>query len=237
VTRRRPRIGAARSTTACVFAVVAVTVLTVLPAAGAGNLSGDASPRLDPAPAGKVAVVAASAPYEDAVAVIVQNGTDHAVTNVRVRGAVTSADGAAAVVSQRAAVVPGTLAPGDDGLAAVRFRKGSVPLGATPTFRVTSSRAKPVSDAHTLVAGPLTRSVPMEGAVAQTLTFPVTNPGHRSVAGPLTATVMCFNEAGAPVVAVTTPVRTAGLGAGKSATVTASLPQLCPAAWVAVRSA
>ena len=57
------------------------------------------------------------------------------------------------------------------------------------------------------------------------------------MAGPLTATVMCFNEAGAPVVAVTTPVRKTGLGAGKSATVTASLPQLCPAAWVAVRSA
>jgi hypothetical protein len=223
------------------LAVFAVLVVTA--ASGAGTafgtqaVSGDASPRLDPVPVGKVAVVASSAPSDDMVAVIVQNGTDHAVTSVRVRGAVASADGGAAIASRPVAVVPGTLVPGDHGLAAIRFRKGSLALGTSPTFRVTWSRTKSASDPRTLVAGPLTRSVPMEGAVAQTLSFPVTNPGTRAVAGPITATVMCFNEAGAPVVATTTTVRRAGLGAGKSANVTASLAQLCPAAWVAVRSA
>jgi hypothetical protein len=188
-------------------------------------------------PAGKVAVVASSAPSHDVMAVIVQNGTNHPVTNTRVRAAVASTDGGAVVASKRTVVVPATLAPGAYGLARVVFRAGGLAADASPRFRVTSSRSTSASDPRSLVAGPLTRSTPMEGAVAQTLSFPVTNPRTRAVSGPITATVMCFNEAGTPVNVTTTTVRRGGLAPGRTATVTARLAQLCPAALVVARSA
>jgi hypothetical protein len=77
----------------------------------------------------------------------------------------------------------------------------------------------------------------MTGAVAQTLTFPVTNAAKRAAKGPITARVMCFNEARKPVNVTTAKVRTRGLAAGQTVTATVRLAQLCPTALVAARSA
>ena len=54
--------------------------------------------------------------------------------------------------------------------------------------------------------------------------------------GPVTATVMCFNEAGKPVNLTTAQVRKAGLRSGREATVSIGLAELCPSALVGARS-
>ena len=78
--------------------------------------------------------------------------------------------------------------------------------------------------------------MPTSGKVAQTLTFTVANPTKRVARGPVTATVMCFNEAGKPVNLTTAKVRTAGIAAGKDASVKVGLAELCPTALVGARS-
>jgi hypothetical protein len=203
----------------------------------AAGPAGDANPSLDPVPAGKVAVVAASAPADGKVAVIVQNGTDHPVAAVRVRGAATSGGGGVATSTRRVAVVPSRLAPGSYGFAALDFRRQGVPAGAELTYRVTARRAASAADPQALGVGALARSAPMSGPVAQTLAFPVTNATGRAAKGPIRATVMCFNEAGKPVNVTTAKVRAEGLAKGATFTGTVRLAQLCPAALVMARSA
>ena len=63
------------------------------------------------------------------------------------------------------------------------------------------------------------------------------NPTHRKLRGPIRATVMCFNEAGKPVNLTTAVVRKRGLGAGRDASVSIGLAELCPTALVGARSA
>src|SRR6478735_8835844 len=75
------------------------------------GLAGDATPRLDPVPAGAVAVVASSALNCGRVAVIVQNGTDDPVNNVRVAATAARPDGGAVTSVGTAKLVPATLAP------------------------------------------------------------------------------------------------------------------------------
>jgi hypothetical protein len=199
-------------------------------------LSGDATPRLDPAPAGQVDVVASSAPNGGRVAVIVQNGTDDPVNNVRVDATAARPDGGAVTSARTATLVPATLAPGEYGLAVLDFRKEGVAIDSTVSFEVRSTKAASGTDPKLLEVGELTRSAPTTGKVAQTLTFTVANPSKRAVRGPVTATVMCFNEAGKPVNLSTAKVRKAGLGAGKDATVSIGLAELCPTALVGARS-
>ncbi len=205
------------------------------PAARAG-LSGDATPTLDAGTPGEVSVVASSAANRGRVAVIVQNGTDRPVNNVRVDATAARPDGGAVTSASTAKLVPATLAPGDYGLAVLDFRKDGVAIDSTVSFKVRSTKAASGTDPKLLEVGALTRSAPTTGKVAQTLTFTVANPSSRAVRGPVRATVMCFNEAGKPVNLSTGQVRKAGLRAGKEATVSIGLAELCPTALVGARS-
>jgi len=226
---------------AALVALVFVSVGAVAGAAGAvprePGLAGDATPRLDPVPAGQVGVVASSAPNRDRVAVIVQNGTDSPVNNVRVDATATRPDGGAVTSASTATLVPATLAPGDYGLAVLDFRKQGVAIDSVVAFKVRHTKAASAGDPKLLAVSGLTRTAPTTGKVAQTLTFTVANPTKRAARGPITATVMCFNEAGKPVNLTTAKVRTAGVAAGKDASVKVGLAELCPTALVGARSA
>ena len=222
---------------------VCVALLATTPPAGAqatpgaaAGLSGDATPTLDAGTPGEVSVVASSAPNRSRVAVIVQNGSDGPVNNVRVDAAAARPDGGAVSSASTAKLVPATLAPGQYGLAVLDFRKEGVAIDAAVSFEVRSTKAASGTDPKLLEVGGLTRRAPTTGKVAQTLTFTVANPSSRARRGPVTATVMCFNEAGKPVNLSTAPVRKAGLGAGKDATVSIGLAELCPTALVGARS-
>ena len=214
-------------------AVDAVDAAAVTPRS---SLSGDATPSLEPVPAGQVGVVASSAPNGSRVAVIVQNGTGGPVDNVRVDATATRPDGGAVTSARTATLVPATLAPGAYGLAVLDFRKEGVAIDSSLSFKVRSTKAASGTDPKLLEVGALTRSAPTTGKVAQTLTFTVANPSKRAVRGPVTATVMCFNEAGKPVNLTAAKVRKAGLGAGRDATVSIGLAELCPTALVGARA-
>lgn len=200
------------------------------------GLSGDATPALDPGTPGEVSVVASSAANRGRVAVIVRNGTDGPVNNIRVDATAARPDGSAVTAASTAKVVPATLGPGDYGLAVLDFRKDGVAVDSTVSYKVRATEAASGTDPKLLEVGALTRGAPTTGKVAQTLTFTVANPSSRAVRGPVTATVMCFNEAGKPVNLSTARVRTAGLGAGRHATVSMGLAELCPTALVGARA-
>lgn len=203
---------------------------------GAG-LAGDATPTLSAGTPGDVSVVAQSAPNNGRVAVIVRNDTDGPVTNLRIDATATRADGGSVTSSHTAALVPATLAPGAFGLAVLDFREQGVQVDSVVSFVVRHTRATSGIDPLLLEVGGLTRSPPRSGKVAQTLTFTVANPSERARRGPVTATVMCFNEAGKPVNLTRARVRRAGLRAGAGASVHVDLPELCPTALVGARAA
>ncbi|MFN8028674.1 MAG: hypothetical protein U0W40_20650, partial [Acidimicrobiia bacterium] len=205
-------------------------------AAPASGLAGDATPTLSAGTPGTVSVVAQSAPNNGRVAIIVRNDTDGPVNNVRVAATATRADGGAVTSANTKALVPATLAPGAYGLAVLDFRKRGIDLDAQVSFDVRSTKAASGTDPQLLEVSELTRSAPSSGKVAQTLTFTVANPTKRAVRGPVSATVMCFNEAGKPVNLTTARVRRAGLGAGKDASVHVGLAELCPTALVGARA-
>ena len=231
----RVRVGAC----AVLVAVGVVGMIDAVDAAAVtprSSLSGDATPSLEPVPAGQVGVVASSAPNGSRVAVIVQNGTGGPVDNVRVDATATRPDGGAVTSARTATLVPATLAPGAYGLAVLDFRKEGVAIDSSLSFKVRSTKAASGTDPKLLEVGALTRSAPTTGKVAQTLTFTVANPSKRAVRGPVTATVMCFNEAGKPVNLTAAKVRKAGLGAGRDATVSIGLAELCPTALVGARA-
>jgi len=215
-------------------AVAAPVAPALAPPAG---LTGDATPTLGAGTRGDVSVVASSAPNRGRVAVIVRNDTTAPVNNVRIDATATRPDGGAVTSASTATVVPATLAPGAYGLAVLDFRKQGVAIDSTVAFKVRHTKAASAVDPKLLVVSGLTRSAPMTGKVAQTLTFTVANPTKRAARGPITATVMCFNEAGKPVNLNTAKVRTAGIAAGKDASVKVGLAELCPTALVGARSA
>jgi hypothetical protein len=199
-------------------------------------LAGDATPRLDPATVGQVAIAASSAPNHGRVAVIVRNDTNAPVNNVRIDATATRPDGGAVTSASTSSVVPATLAPGAYGLAVLDFRKQGVAIDSVVAFKVRHTKAASGIDPKLLVVSGLGRSAPTAGKVAQTLTFTVANPTKRAARGPITATIMCFNEAGKPVNLTTARVRPTGLGAGKAASVSVGLAELCPTALVGARS-
>jgi hypothetical protein len=205
--------------------------------APASGLAGDATPTLSAGAPGEVAVVAQSAPNHDRVAVIVRNDTTGPVNNVRIDATATRADGGAVTSASTSSLVPATLAPGAYGLAVLDFRQQGVDIDSQLSFTLRSTKTASGTDPKLLEVSELTRSAPMTGKVAQKLTFTVANPSHRAVRGPITATVMCFNEAGKPVNLTTARVRRTGLRAGKDASVSVGLAELCPAALVGARAA
>ena len=148
-----------------------------------GPPRGNVEPALDPVPAGKVAVVAPSAPVDGSVAVIVQNGTATPVRNVRVTGFTTTPDGSSATKSSTQSVLPSTLAPDEIALGVVQFRPSAIAADSTLSFRVASRHALSAKDPTALDVGSLVLSPPLTGDVAQLLGVTVTNPSSRDSQG------------------------------------------------------
>jgi hypothetical protein len=220
-----------RATTARSVVLAVASLASIAAAAPSGNVT----PTLDPVPAGEVGVVAASAPVDGRIAVVVQNGTTRAVRNVRVTALATRADGGRATRAVTRDVMPSTLGPGEIALGVVEFRRRDVRAGSVMTFEATSGRAPSTDDPAVLDVGSFELSAPLEGKVAQTLDLTVSNPGSRTVNGPIALRVMCFNEAGRPALAVDGAVKTAKLRAGGNARATVRMRELCPSYLVAAQ--
>lgn len=194
---------------------------------------GNVEPALDPVTAGKVAVVASSAPVDGRVVVIVQNGTANTVRKVRVTALATRSDGGRATKVSTDDLLPSILTPNAIALGALEFRPGDVPPGATLSFEVKSGRAPTDDDPTALEVGSFVLSARLAGKVAQTLDVTVTNPSARTINGPLDVRVMCFGEARRPAFAVDTVAKKSKLARRASASTTVKLRQLCPSYLVA----
>jgi hypothetical protein len=214
-----------------VMTVVGATVVTAH--AQTASLQGNAIPTLDD-PAGAVSVVAASAPFEDRVAFVVENGTNHPVRIRSVASGATSASGAAAVRVSTSDVVPARLAPGETAIGQVRWRAGTLAAGETVTWHVNAKRTAAAADPARLDAVAFVLSAPSVGRVAQTLTFDATNPHDAPRFGPIEARVLCMNEASRPVLLVSVDVKHGRLRSGASAPVTVPMRELCPSYVAAV---
>jgi hypothetical protein len=222
-------------------AVGAISLVLVAPsphvvAQTPASLSGNAVPMLDD-PAGKVAIVASSAPVDGRVAFIVENGTDHPVRIRSVMAGATSASGAAAVRASTRGVTPARLAPGDTAVGQVRWRAGTLEADATVTWKVTVRRIASGADPARLDAGHFVLSPPLVGSTAQTLTFDATNPHDASRFGPLEARVLCLNEASRPVLLVAVDMEYGRLPSGSSTPVIVPMRELCPSYLVAAAAA
>jgi hypothetical protein len=213
-----------------VWAAVAGAAATAATPAPAGNVE----PALDPAN-GEVAVVAAGAPVDGRIAVIVQNGTAEPVGSVRVTAVATTADGSRSTKVSTRSLLPSTLAPGAIALAALGFEAADVEPGSTLTYELSSGSAGSVGDRTSLEIGSLSLSAPRAGDVAQTLELTVTNPMSRAIKGPIHVRVMCFGEARRPAIAVDSRIKRAKLAADASVSTTVELRELCPSYLVAAR--
>jgi hypothetical protein len=228
----RRAVAAAVST----VAVLGLALATTASASVAPELQGNVQPAVDAAPAGKVAVVASSAPEGGKIAVIVENGASTPVRRVVVVGLATRADGGAVTQTTTRVTVPAVLAPGAIALAALDFGKHGVPRGATFAFRVTSRRAATAGDPGLLEVRDLALSPPLEGAVAQTIAGRVFNTGARTLRGPVRVTAMCFDEARRPVGTTTSTVAVGKLAPGNSVRATVRFATLCPTYLVGARA-
>jgi hypothetical protein len=212
-------------------AAVAQTTPTGAPTPPSG-LAGNVDPTVDTS-ASTVAVAASSAPVDDAIAVLVRNGTTHPVNHLRVSAIAVAPDGGSAAKAKAVDVVPGALAPGDLALARLAFHHHELPAGAKITYAVKSKQAASGTDPGTLAVQDLQLGPPLIGSPAQRLTMTLANAGRRTVAGPVTATVVCFGEAATPSFAVTAAVKKARVKAGHTLPLTVDLDDLCPSYLVA----
>ena len=226
------------SAVACLLVGVFVTAHAAVAVAAAAAATpvpkGNVDPALDPAN-GKVAVVAAGAPVDGRIAVIVQNGTNAPVRRVKVTALATAADGSRSTKVSTGSLLPSTLEPGAIALAVLGFDAADVDPDATITYRVSSGRAGSGGDRTALEVGSLALSAPLAGDVAQTLGLSVTNPTSRTIRGPISVRVMCFGEARRPAVAVDSRITRAKLAAGATVSTTVKLRELCPSYLVAAK--
>ena len=229
------RHAGARRAAVAALALVAITL--VAPTSGAGTepaatalpaLTGNAPLGVDPVPAGEVAVVAESAPVRDRIAFVVQNGTDASVRVSRVTAVAERSGGTQATRASTTDVVPGRLAPGEQAIGEVRFRRGTIDVAPVVTWEVREARAPSSPDPTRLTVGDLVLSPPKGALVAQTLDLTLTNLHDRAVAGPLVVRVLCVNEAGRPAVSARAALDRKTLKAGRSVPVTVKLRELCP---------
>jgi hypothetical protein len=227
------------------FTIIASAVVLAPELAGAADSTstptaitptGNVQPALD-AVTGKVAVAASGAPVDDQVAVIVANGTTRAARVELITATATTGGGATAVRARTVSTYPTVIGPGAYALAVVKFRKNTVPLDATMTFRVRSTRAKSAADRRALAVSNLVLSPPLTGAVAQTLGATVTNPSTTRTARLPRVAAMCFNEASKPVTMTTARLDVAKLAPAKAAPASVPLTLLCPTYLVAASSA
>jgi hypothetical protein len=221
-----------RSSVALPLLAVGSWLFVVGAAAPAPN--GNVVPVLDPAD-GKVAVVASSAPVDGRVAVVVQNGTTKPVRSLKVNVFATRPDGGLATRAVTDDLVPSTLAPGAIAIGAVDFGPRPVSPNATLTFTVKSGRAPSSASPTALGVDGFVLSPPQDGKVAQTLGVTLTNPGSRTVAGPIDVVVVCFGESSRPTVATVTTMKKMTLRPSASRQATVKFRSLCPTYLVAAR--
>jgi hypothetical protein len=182
-------------------------------------------------------VVAQSAPVDGAVALLVRNGSAKPVRIDRVTVAATSTDGGSATSAGTTTVYPQVLAPGELGLAQVKFRAKSPPApGGTFSTKVRSAPVSAARAARALDVSGATLSPPQAGAVAQTLSATVGNATKRWTARAPSAAVVCFGEAATPSTFSRAKVPARTLAPGRSASVTVPLTSLCPTYLVAARA-
>jgi hypothetical protein len=205
-------------------------------AAAAPAPAGNVTPVLDAAN-GAVAVVASSAPVDGRVAVVVQNGKAQPVRGVRVTAVATRPDGGLVTRGAAHALVPSTLAPGAVALGIVDFSPHEVAPDSTITFSVKSRRAASAASATALATSNFRLSAPQTGKVAQTLRMTLTNPGSRTVGGPVDVVVVCFNEASRPAVATDAQLPAAPIRPGRRRDATVKLQLLCPTYLAAAQGA
>ena len=225
----RPRVAAPA------FAVLAaVSLLANIPAAaragetqGATGLSGNGLVRVVPPAGPAVAVVAWSAPVDGRVAIVVANSTNGTVRVRTVVGHATASGGARVVRARSRMVVPRVLAPGEQALGSIRFRRDSVRFDDTFTFDVKTGAAR-AKDPLRLATGSFVLSPAGTGAVAQTLDLVVTNDTTSSVDGRVDVRVVCLDEAGTPAVAASGKVPRATLAPGATVAASVEMSLLCP---------
>jgi len=231
VTARRRVGGAAAAFTAAVglgLTAGVASAATAPASASPPDLTANAPVTTDPVPAGEVAVVAASAPVNDRIAFVVQNGTDGTVRVARVTAFGTRAGGTQVSRATTRSVVPVRLAPGERAIGRVRFRANSIGPAPELTWEVRSTQAPAVADPTRLAVLDPVLSPPQGGAVAQTLDLTVENPQARARRGPVVTKVLCLNEAGRPAVLVSKTTKRARVAAGATVPVTVKLRELCP---------
>jgi hypothetical protein len=191
------------------------------------GLSGNAQPKVpSPLPAG-VVVVAQGAPVGADVAVLVANGTNRPVRDVRLDATATRADGTGSTRARSAVVVPSVIAPGAFAVARVGF--GTTPLSPTDKVQISVRKARRGgSTAGPLAVSQTTLSGPRAGPVAQQLSVTLANSSTHAVRARGTLGVMCFGEAQNLVLMVTARVPKRKITAGGTTTATVDLPALCP---------
>jgi hypothetical protein len=225
VTARSPRRARAAPV---VLLVAALVALVGAPAsASVSGLSGNAQPALPASLPSKVAVVAQGAPVGADVAVLVYNGASRPVRKVHLTGTATLADGTASMRSRTSVVVPSVIAPGAFAVARVGFGKAPLALDDTVKVKVRKSRTGG-STRTSLTVRESELSRPMEGPIAQQLSVTLANERSRAVRGHGLLGVMCFGEAGDPVLTVTARVPKGKVAAGATTTTLVDLPELCP---------
>jgi len=203
-------------------------------AAGPPAPTWNAEPALDPAN-GAVSVVAAGAPVDGRVAVIVENGTTGPVRDVEVTALAAKADGSRSTKVVTRSLLPSTLAPGAIALGLLAFDASAVDADSTLAYKVSSGRAGVSRDPTALEVGSLVLSAPLAGVVAQTLGLEVSNPTSRTIKGPISVRVMCFGEARRPALVVDRRIKRSKLEAGASVSATVKLHELCPSYLVAAK--
>ena len=202
--------------------------------APSGPPRGNVEPALDPVPAGKVAVVASSAPVNGRVAVIVQNGSTKPVRRLRVTALATRPDGSRATKASTQSLLPSTLGPDAIALGVVEFRPRDLAADATLSYKVASARAPSGKDPTVLDVGSFVLSPPMAGDVAQTLDVTATNASSHGQ-GPARRPGDVFRRISAPVAVRRYPSKKSKLAPGASATITVKLHELCPSYLVAAK--
>lgn len=204
------------------------------PAPTVGMPQGNVEPATTPVPG--VGAVATSSAVDDRVAVLLQNNgtTTGRVDLVSVTA--TTSDGGRVTRARSVQSFPQVLAPGEFGLASVKFRRDEAPPGSTFAARVRSSTVKTAAAARALAVSDLVLAPPQTGAVPQAMSATVSNPTSSWTARAPEVAVMCFGEARNPVAVATARPSTARLQPGKQAKVSVPLPTLCPAYLVAARA-
>jgi hypothetical protein len=223
---------------ACLVMVAASSTGTAVAGAADPSTPGAPQGNVTPStrPASGVALVAASAPVDGRVALLLHNGTSRPVRIDRVKATATSSGGALVTGARTSASFPQVLAPDELALATVTFRKRG--LGTDPQVAA-KVRSTPLSTARAgrvLSVGDLVLSPPQTGAVAQTMRATLTNATASWTAQIPEAAVMCFGEAGTPTTITTARAPARRIRPGKSTVATIELSSLCPTYLVAARA-